>query len=378
MKYRTMGKNKDIVSILGFGCMRLPTIDNDYNRIDEEEALKQVRYAIDNGVNYIDTAYPYHGGNSESFVSKVVKDGYREKVFIATKLPSWMIKSREDMDKYLNEQLEKLEVDYIDFYLLHALNKGSWDNYLKHDLFDFIAKAIETGKIRNIGFSFHDKYEVFEEIINAYNWDFCQIQLNYFDEEYQAGLKGLKLAGEKSIDVVVMEPLRGGRLAKAGPKEVHDLFASYPEEHSAAGWALRYLWDKPEVKVILSGMNDFAHIKDNILEASNAEVNMLKPQEKEIIKKVKKVYKSRIQVDCTNCKYCMPCPHGVNIPANFDIYNNAHIFDDYEHYKNIYQNQLKPEELASMCQACGHCEPLCPQGIEIISELEKVTAYFEK
>ncbi len=377
MKYRTMGKDSDKVSILGFGCMRLPTIDHDYNRIDEVEALKQVRYAIDHGVNYLDTAYPYHGGNSESFVAKVIKDGYREKVFVATKLPSWLVKTREDMDTFLDEQIAKLEIDSIDFYLLHALNKGSWDNYLKNDVFDFIKKAKASGKIRNIGFSFHDKYEVFEEIINAYDWDFCQIQLNYFDEEYQAGLKGLKLAASKGIDVVIMEPLRGGRLAKAGPKEVHELFSAYPENHTAAGWALRYLWDKPEVKVILSGMNDFEHIKDNINEASNAEELMLKPEEREIIKKVKKVYKSRIQVDCTNCKYCMPCPHGVNIPANFDIYNNAFIFDDKKHFTYVYKNQLNPEAIASMCQACGHCEPLCPQGIEIISELEKVAGYFE-
>ncbi len=377
MKYRTMGKDLDKVSILGFGCMRLPTIDHDYNRIDEVEALKQVRYAIDHGVNYLDTAYPYHGGNSESFVAKVIKDGYREKVFVATKLPSWLVKTRDDMDKFLDEQIAKLEIDSIDFYLLHALNKGSWDNYLKNDVFDFIKKAKASGKIRNIGFSFHDKYEVFEEIINAYDWDFCQIQLNYFDEEYQAGLKGLKLAASKGIDVVIMEPLRGGRLAKAGPKEIQELFSTYPENHTAAGWALRYLWDKPEVKVILSGMNDFEHIKDNINEASNAEELMLKPEEREIIKQVKKVYKSRMQIDCTNCKYCMPCPHGVNIPANFDIYNNAFIFDDKEHFTYVYKNQLNPEAIASMCQACGHCEPLCPQGIEIISELEKVAGYFE-
>ncbi len=375
MKYRTMGKNKDKVSILGFGCMRLPVIDDKYEQIDEVEATNQLRYAIDKGINYVDTAYPYHGGTSESFVGRALKDGYREKVFLATKSPSWLIESREDLDKYLDIQLKNLQTDHIDFYLLHALNKKYWDNYLKNNVFDFIKEALESGKIRNIGFSFHDEFTVFEEIINAYNWNFCQIQLNYFDEEYQAGLKGLHLAASKGIDVIIMEPLRGGRLAK-GPNEVQKLWDSYPEKHTPAGWALRYLWDKPEVKVILSGMNNFDHIDDNIHEASMAEVKMLTEKEKSLINEVKAIYKSRIKVDCTNCKYCMPCPHGVNIPGNFAIYNNASIFDDKEFFKKQYFNQLKPEELADMCQQCGNCEPLCPQNIEIIKELENVAMYF--
>ena len=371
-----MGRNKDNVSILGFGCMRLPILDGKYDQIDIEEAKKQVRYAIDNGVNYIDTAYPYHGGNSEAFVAKALKDGYREKVFVATKCPSWLVETREDMDKFLDEQLQKLETEYIDFYLLHALNKKYWDNYLKLGVFDFIEKALDSGKIKNIGFSFHDEHKVFEEIINAYEWDFCQIQLNYFDEEYQAGLKGLKLAAEKGIDVVIMEPLRGGRLAQA-PEEIQKLWDSYEEKHTAAGWALRYLWNKPEVKVVLSGMNNFDHIKDNIQEASMAEPDMLFDQEVELIDKAKKIYKSRIKVDCTNCRYCMPCPNGVNIPGNFAIYNNAWIFDDKEHFKKAYYGQLKEEELADKCIECGTCEPLCPQGIEIIRELQNVAMYFK-
>ncbi|MGD9760954.1 MAG: aldo/keto reductase [Candidatus Izemoplasmatales bacterium] len=376
MQYRTLGRYEDKVSILGFGCMRLPIVDNSHDKIDEVEAMKQIRYAIDNGVNYIDTAFPYHGGTSEAFVGKALKDGYREKVFIATKSPSWLIESRRDLDKYLDIQLKNLQTEYIDFYLLHALNKKYWENYRKNDVFDFIGKALQSGKIRNIGFSFHDEYPVFEEIINTYNWDFCQIQLNYFDEEYQAGLKGLHLAAKKGIDVIVMEPLRGGRLAKA-PVEIQALWDSYPDHHSPAGWALRYLWDKPEVKLILSGMNNLGHIKDNINEASIAKEKMLTVDEKDLIENAKKIYKSRIKVDCTNCKYCMPCPHGVNIPANFAFYNNASIFDDKEDFMKQYFNQLKPEELADMCQQCGNCEPLCPQNIEIIKELENVTMFFK-
>ena len=376
MQYRTIGRYKDKVSILGFGCMRLPVLDNEHDKIDEAEATMQIRYAIDSGVNYIDTAFPYHSGTSEAFVGRALKDGYREKVFIATKSPSWLIESRNDLDKYLDLQLKNLQTEYIDFYLLHALNQKYWDNYQKNDIFDFIEKALQSGKIRNIGFSFHDEFPVFEEIINAYNWDFCQIQLNYFDEEYQAGLKGLHLAAKKGIDVIVMEPLRGGRLAKA-PVEIQTLWDSYPEKHSPAGWALRYLWDKAEVKLILSGMNNLDHIKDNVNEAALAKENMLTVEEKDLIEKVKKIYKSRIKVDCTNCRYCMPCPHGVNIPANFAIYNNASIFGDKEDFKRQYFNQLKKEELADMCQQCGNCEPLCPQNIEIIKELENVAMFFK-
>ena len=375
MNYRRLGKNEK-VSILGFGCMRLPVIDGVYANIDEDLAKKQIRYAIDHGVNYIDTAYPYHEENSEPFLAKALKDGYREKVFLATKLPSWLIKTREDMDKFLNTQLEKLETDYIDYYLLHALNKNSWENYLKLGVFDFIESALKSGKIKHIGFSFHDEYPVFEKIIKAYDWDFCQIQMNYFDEEYQAGLKGLKLAGSRGIDVIIMEPLRGGRLAEDGPREIQEIWAKAKDNHSAAGWALRYLWNYPEVKVILSGMNHFDHIKENIKEASNATVNMLSQEEQELIHDVKRLYKSRIQVDCTNCKYCMPCPNGVNIPANFSFYNNAFIFDAKEHYQSQFKGMLKPEMWADKCVRCGQCEPLCPQNIQIMDELERVAEYF--
>lgn len=376
MKQRPLGKQQDMVSILGFGCMRLPVINGEYGKIDEVEATKQVRYAIDHGVNYIDTAYPYHEEASESFVGRCLKDGYRERVFLATKLPSWLIKTREDMDKYLDIQLERLDTDHIDFYLLHALNRRYWDNYQALGVFDFIEKAKASGKIRNIGFSFHDSYDVFEEIIQAYDWDFCQIQFNYFDEEYQAGLKGLKLAGKRGIGVIVMEPLRGGRLAQVGPGDIQAVFENAKEKHSSAGWALRYVWNYPEVRTVLSGMNNMNHIKDNIKEANQAEPNMLTEEEKAVIEKVKAIYKSRIKVDCTNCKYCMPCPYGVNIPGNFSFYNNAYIFDDVEHFKHHYKEQMKPESMANMCQECGQCESLCPQNIPIIDELKNVWAVF--
>ena len=358
--------------------MRLPLINDNYGEIDKIESTKQIMHSIDNGLNYIDTAYPYHEHTSEDFVGELLQKINREEISIATKLPSWLIKTREDMDKYLNMQLEKLQTDYIDFYLLHALNKGFWKNLKANGVFDFIEKALESGKIKNIGFSFHDDYETFEEIIKAYDWDFCQIQMNFFDETYQAGVKGLKLAGDLGIGVIIMEPLRGGRLGNNVPDDVIEIYSETGESHSPAGWAFRYLWNYPEVKLVLSGMNNIDHINDNIKEASNIEPTTLTNKEKESINKVKEFYKARIQVDCTDCKYCMPCPHGVNIPGNFSFYNNAHIFNAKEHYKEHYYNQLKPEQLAVMCQECGICLSKCPQNIQIIDELKNVAEYFKK
>lgn len=378
MNFRTIGKDKDKVSIIGFGCMRLPMMKGEDGKIDELEAMKQIRYSIDHGLNYIDTAWPYHGGQSETFVAKVLKDGYREKVLLADKLPSWLIKSREDMDVFLDKQLKKCETEYFDMYLLHALNKNSWANLVENNVFDFIEKALASGKIRNIGFSFHDEFEVFEEIVNSYNWDFCQIQLNFYDEAYQAGVKGLKLAASKGMDVVIMEPLRGGRLATNVPDRVTEIYKETGFKHTAAGWALRYLWNYPEIKVILSGMNNMDHIKDNLNEASNALPNMLTEKEKDAIKSVNAFYKSKIQVDCTSCRYCMPCPHGINIPRNFEMYNNAHVFNNKKLFTEYYYNFLKPDELAEVCLQCGECLPKCPQHINIISELENVAEYFKK
>lgn len=379
MKYRTLGKrNEKKVSNLGFGCMRLPVIDGEYGKIDKIESTKQIKHSIELGLNYIDTAYPYHEHTSEDFVGELLQELNREEINLATKLPSWLIKSREDMDKYLDIQLEKLKTDYIDFYLLHALNKNFWKTLKENDVFDFIEKALASGKIKNIGFSFHDDYDTFEDIIKSYDWDFCQIQMNFFDEEYQAGVKGLKLAGQLDIGVIIMEPLRGGRLGNNVPDEVIDIYNSTGQKHSPAGWALRYLWNYPEVKLILSGMNQFDHINDNISEASNIIPNSLTEVEQAAVKEVKHFYKARIQVDCTNCRYCMPCPHGIHIPANFSFYNNAHIFNAKEHYKTHYYNQLKPEQLAEACVECGECEAKCPQNIQIIEELKNVKEYFKR
>ncbi|CEQ17552.1 aldo/keto reductase [Paraclostridium sordellii] len=261
MRYREFGSTGEKISILGFGCMRFPQTDG---KINEDETLKMVRYAIDNGVNYIDTAYPYHGGESELVVGRILKDGYREKVNLATKLPSWNIKSREDMDKYLNEQLKKLQTNYIDFYLVHALDKELWDNLVKNGIFDFLDEIKRKKKVRYVGFSFHDKYEVFEKIIDDYGWDFTQIQYNYIDEDYQAGTKGLEYAYKKGLGIVIMEPLRGGKLVNNLSNDIKDIIKFANTKKSPIKWAFKFLYNKSEIGIVLSGMSTMEQVIENI------------------------------------------------------------------------------------------------------------------
>lgn len=384
MLYRTLGKTNEKISELGFGCMRLPVVDGDGSKIDEEKATKIIRSAIDAGVNYIDTAYPYHGkggnegGESEPFVGRVLKDGYREKVNLATKLPSWLIKTREDMDKYLNRQLERLQTDKIDFYLLHALSKERWENLKKLGVTEFLDSAIKDGRIRYAGFSFHDKVEVFKEIIDSYNWSFCQIQYNYLDETNQAGTEGLKYAASKGLGVVIMEPLRGGRIASNLPEKAKKAMDKADIKRSPAEWGLRWVWNHPEVSVVLSGMGNKANVEENIKTASDAAPNSLTEKEIKIIDEVKNAFKERIKVNCTGCEYCMPCPGGVNIPKNFSCYNEYSTFvtpETEKELKSIY-NGVTIAERADKCLKCGKCEKACPQGIKIRAELEKVKALF--
>ncbi|SHE90623.1 hypothetical protein SAMN02746089_01004 [Caldanaerobius fijiensis DSM 17918] len=377
MQYRDFGKTGWKVSALGFGAIRLPVIDGDNNKIDEPKAIEMIRYAIDNGVNYIDTAWPYHGGNSELVVGKALKDGYREKVKLATKLPSWLVNKPEDMDKYLNEQLKKLQTDHIDFYLLHALNKDQWNKYKSLNVFEWIDKVKAEGKVKYIGFSFHDEFDVFKQIIDDYDkWDFCQIQYNYMDVDVQAGEKGLKYAASKGIPVVIMEPIRGGRLATNPPEPIKELWNTAKIKRSPAEWALQWLWNQPEVTVVLSGMSTMEQVKENIESASRSGVNSLTAEELQLIEKVRNKYKELSPVACTGCNYCMPCPNGVNIPRNFSVYNEAHMYNSYEDSKREY-NWLG-EAKASSCVECGNCESTCPQHLPIIELLKDVAAYFEK
>lgn len=379
MLYRKFGKTNEMVSILGFGCMRLPILPGgDQSKIDEERATELIRHAIDEGVNYIDTAYPYHGtgmgsgGQSEPFLAKVLKNGYREKVKIATKLPSWLIKTREDMDKYLNEQLKRLQTDTIDFYLVHALNKVTWKNVKEAGIDEFLDQAIKDGRIKHAGFSFHDKQEYFNEIVDYYDWSFCQIQYNYLDENFQAGFEGLKYAAQKGLGITIMEPLKGGKLAFGLPEDVQKVFNKADSKRTPAEWALRWVWNHPEVSVLLSGMNTMEQVVENLKIAGEAMENSLTEKEMSVVQEAKNIYKSKIKVNCTACGYCMPCPVGVNIPTCFKLYNNYHVFGREENYK-----MLQTKDRASSCVECGKCETHCPQGISIRQELKNVTAVFE-
>ena len=376
MNYRQFGKCGFEASILGFGCMRFPVINGDPKIIDEERAIEMLHYAIDNGVNYIDTAYPYHGGASELLVGKALKNGYREKVKLATKLPMWLVKTSEDCDRYLNEQLKKLDTEYIDLYLMHAMDKKRFMQAKDLGIWDFLCKAKENGKIKNIGFSFHDDLNTFKEILDAYDWDFCQIQYNYMDINYQAGDEGLAYAASKGVPVVVMEPLRGGKLAKNPPEEVRNQLQDIGM--TPAELALRWIWNHPGVKVVLSGMGTMEQVKDNLKTSDKAHADSLTPQELAIVSNIRDSYNKRTKVGCTGCGYCMPCPAGVDIPENFSAYNEAFVYDDLIGMKRYY-NRIDIKSRASACVKCGKCETLCPQGIEIRNMLEEVhTALYQE
>lgn len=363
MQYRKFGPLDWKVSALGFGCMRFPT-QNGQEQIDEEEATRMLHYAIDHGVNYVDTAYPYHGGKSEPFVGRVLQDGYREKVRLATKLPSWKIEKSEDFDLYLNEQLERLRTDHIDFYLLHALREKWWHKLCDLDVLEWAEGAIADGRIGHLGFSFHDEYEVFQEIVDAYDWTFCQIQYNYMDIETQAGLKGLKYAASKGIAVVIMEPLLGGKLVDP-PEPIKALWNATPQQRSPADWALQWLWNQPEVSVVLSGMSAMEHVKENIASADASAIDKLTNEDLAIIDRVRDKYEELCPIPCTKCGYCMPCPNEVDIPRNFEVYNQGVMYDKPEQARHTYNNFVDEEKRASACIQCRECEEQCPQNITI-------------
>ena len=379
MLYRRMNNVVSDLSILGFGCMRLPVTKG--GDIDEKQATKMLRYAIDHGVNYVDTAYPYHKGESEPFLGRALQDGYREKVFLATKLPSWLIKSRADMDHYLDEQLKRLQTDHIDFYLVHGLMKPFWENLWSLGITDFLDDAIADGRIKYAGFSFHDELALFKEIVDAYHWTFCQIQYNFTDEQNQAGTEGLRYAADRGLGIVVMEPLRGGMLTKEIPA-INKIWEKAVVRRSLSEWALRWVWNHPEVTVVLSGMSSLEQVEKNVAYAENGFPNSLSEEEQNLFGEAKIEYKRRIQVPCTGCRYCMPCPSNVSIPECFEMYNQGCMFDapdvasvNYGFLGGMFSGS---PGFASQCQECQECEKKCPQGIPIREELKKVAAYFGK
>ncbi|HUN53820.1 MAG TPA: aldo/keto reductase [Smithella sp.] len=379
MLYRTIKKNGDSLSILGFGAMRLPMKGP---QIDEERATRQIRGAIDQGVNYVDTAWPYHGGESEPFLGRALTDGYREKVRLATKLPSWLIKSREEMDRYLDAQLKKLNTSRIDYYLVHALTGPLWDSLSAMKILDFLKKAKKDGRIVNAGFSFHGVLDDFRRIVDSNDWEFCQIQYNYLDTENQAGRKGLEYAAAKDLGVIVMEPLRGGDLGRpVPPPAVQKLWDTAKHKRPPAEWALRWVWNHPEVTVVLSGMNEETHIAENIAIAQTAYPNSLDENELYLIEKVAQAYRKIMKVGCTGCGYCQPCPAGVLIPRCFEIYDNMHMYsapDAPFRYVAMNCGVLTGEPgYASQCVQCEECLEKCPQKIDIPAWLEKVAAELE-
>ncbi len=378
MLYREMGKTGEKVSILGFGCMRLP-IRGSYDIIDVPKASELLDHALDQGINYLDTAYPYHGistsqgGSSEIFLGEYLSEsGRREEVNLATKLPTWLLEDEEDPDNFLTEQLKRLQTDYIDFYLLHSIKEKQWFHLEDLGVLDFLDSAVADGRIKYTGFSFHDEADFFKEVVDSYNWDLCQIQYNYLDENIQAGKDGLQYAAENGLGMVIMEPLKGGVLANCVPIEVQEIWDESQVQRKPAEWALRYLWDIPDISVVLSGMNNMNQLQENINTADHGLPNSMTLDEKKIMEEVKKVYQGKIRVECSACGYCMPCPSGINIPQCFSYLNQAEMLEDDSNVRTQYYFMLKETEMAGNCLECGLCEEICSQHIPIREKLREV------
>lgn len=357
------------VSLLGFGCMRFPMKGEE---VDIPEAKRMVDYAIQQGVNYIDTAWPYHGGKSELIVKEIMKDYPRESYFLADKLPLWEVKTNEDVDRIFHKQLEKCGVEYFDFFLIHAVNKQRYEQAIELNLLEQLEGYKKAGKIRNIGFSFHDDLETFKKWADLYDWDFVQIQLNYMDIDHQQGIEGYDILSKKNIPVIVMEPVKGGSIVKFNDK-IESKMKSYRPDVSIASWGFRWVASLTNVKVILSGMSTMEQVEDNVKTFSKFEP--LNDKEYQIIDEVRTDVLNLSKVDCTSCNYCMPCPHGVDIPGNFRIYNTHSMYQNDGYVKWSYGNVKKAGKSADVCIECGECIPKCPQQIEIPTELGNFVEY---
>ncbi|MCR5567335.1 MAG: aldo/keto reductase [Clostridiales bacterium] len=368
MKYRTMGKLGIRASAFGLGCMRFNGAASGDSVIDEQKAVSLIRRAIDGGVTYIDTAYVYLDKTSEIVLGKALLDGYREKVTIATKVPPDMVNSRADMERILTEELKKLQTDHIDFYLMHAMNKQKWEHMKAIGAPEFFDDMKREGKIRYRCFSFHGPYEEFEYILNDWDWDMCQIQYNFMDIGNQAGTKGLELAGSKGIPVVIMEGLLGGRLANA-PDNVQALYDAFPVKRSAVEWAFRWLCNHPEVSVVLSGCNEAEQIDENLRIFDTVGTGIMSEEELKLIDEVREAYISRTKIGCTGCRYCMPCPNGVNIPGVFSAWNNWSLYGTDPKEDWMFRMILEKNNGADNCVSCAACEAACPQHLNIIESL---------
>jgi predicted aldo/keto reductase-like oxidoreductase len=376
MLYRQFGKLDWKVSALGFGAMRLPVLGADVftSPINEPEAIKMIRFAIDHGVNYLDTGYPYHGGNSEKVVGRALEDGYRSKIRVATKLPLNMIEKREEIDLIFNTQLERLQSEKVDFYLFHGLNKDSWRKAMEWKVIPWAENKLAAGQIDQLGFSFHDDFSVFKEIIDSYDrWTLCMIQYNYVDVNNQAGRRGVEYAASKGLAVVAMEPLRGGMITKIPPAKVAQVWQEDPHKRSLAERGLLWVWNQPEISTVLSGMSTMEQLLENLAIAENSQPGKLTPQELARYDRVREIYRSLTPIPCTKCRYCAPCPSGVDIPGIFELYNDVTIYDEPRLAKIRYQSPrgMKPENKADQCTECAACVEKCPQKIDIPDWLKK-------
>ena len=381
MLYRKLNNTDIDLSVLGFGCMRLPTIDHKPEKIDYPKAAQLLHYAIDHGVNFVDTAYFYHSavfgqrGESEPFVGEALSGGWREKVHLATKMPLFQLRQKEQMDTYFKEQLVRLQTDYLDFYLLHGLNGEMWDKMRDLGVREFLDKKKAEGKIRFPAFSFHGKAEDFIKICDEYDWTYAQIQYNYMDIDFQAGYKGLKYAADKGIGIVVMEPLKGGKLANKLPAEMMSVFNASGIKRSPAEWALRYVWNETGVSSLLSGMNSMEQLMENIRIADEGLPNSLDRDEILIFDALRNAMGSRIKADCTECRYCMPCASGVDIPGVLASLNNAAIWSDSNPWLTGY---VQIGGKAGKCTECRECEEVCPQELPISTLMKEAVALFRE
>jgi len=372
LKYRKFGPLEWKVSALGFGSTRFPIIGDDKSQIDLDHTTEMLHYAIDNGVNYVDTGYDYHSGNSEIVLGEVLEGGYRSRVRLTTKLPCWLVDSLDDCDRYLDEQLTRLRTDHVDFYLLHGLHKRRWTKMRDLGVIDWCERAVADGRVRHLGFSFHDNLSVFKDIVDFYDgWTVCTIQYNYMNENVQAGTEGLEYAAEKGMAVAIMEPLRGGLLARP-PEKVQAIWDSGSVACEPVDMALRWIWNKAEVSVVLSGMSSLEQVRQNVESATRSDIATLSSEELELVSVVRDEYKRAGAAPCTGCRYCMPCPNDVDIPRNFELYNEGQVYGNWGLSRDLYRDFVPDEEKAGVCIGCRECEEKCPQGIEISEWMPRV------
>ncbi len=372
MQYRKFGNLDWQVSALGFGTLRLPLLDNDPAHVDESEVIQMIHYAIDHGVNYIDTGYLYHQGSAEIAVGKALRDGYRNKVKLTTKIPPTVVHSEADFNRILDEQFKRLQTDFVDFYLLHAINRYYWHTLCDFGIIPWLEKQMANGRIGHVGFSIHDEFEALQEIITGYdNWTICQIQYNYVDTNYQVGKRGLKYAAGRGLAVNVMEPLRGGALTREPPSQIARIWADASQKRSLAEWGLLWVLNHREVATVLSGVSNLKQVQENVAIAERSGINILTEEELRLIGRVQKTYLKLNPIPCTGCRYCMPCPNGVEIPRIFSLYNDILMYDAMRSRFQYSIGDLKDGQRADSCRECGQCLKKCPQNIAIPEWLKK-------